>query len=105
MIVKHLRGHFDYREEADGEAGWQAIVLDHSVRAVITDSAIPVLDGYGLLARIRNSRLARIRDIPVIMISGDEEEAAREQARARWASRTSSASRSAPTNCWRGWNR
>lgn len=82
MIVKHLRGHFDYREEADGEAGWQAIVLDHSVRAVITDSAMPVLDGYGLLARIRNSRLARIRDIPVIMISGDEEEAARERARA-----------------------
>ncbi len=80
-IIKNIRGHFDYREESDGEAGWQALVLDHSIRAVITDLSMPVLDGFGLLARIRDSRLARIREMPVIMISGDEEEAARERAK------------------------
>ena len=85
-IIKHLRGHFDYREEADGEAGWQAVVLDHSIKAVITDIGMPVLDGFGFLARLRNSRLARIRDLPVIMISGDEEETARERARVLGAS-------------------
>jgi len=85
-IIKHLRGHFDYREEGDGEAGWQAVVLDHSIRAVITDLSMPVLDGYGLLSRIRNSRLARIRDIPVVLISGEEDETARERARALGAS-------------------
>ncbi len=81
-IIKHLRGYFDHREESDGEAGWQALVLDHSIRAVITDQNMPVLDGFGLLARIRNSRLARIREIPVLMISGDEDEATRERAKA-----------------------
>lgn len=81
-IAKHLRGHYDYREEGDGEAGWQVLVLDHSVRAVICDLSMPVLDGYGLLARVRNSRLARIREMPVIMISGDEDESAKERAKA-----------------------
>lgn len=85
-LIKHIRGHFDYREESDGEAGWQAVVLDHSIRAVITDLGMPVLDGFGLLARIRNSRLARIRDLPVVIISGDEEEAARERAKSLGAS-------------------
>lgn len=81
-IMKHLRGYYDCREESDGESGWQAVVLDHTIQAVITDQTMPVLDGFGLLARIRNSRLARIRDLPVVMISGDEDEAARERAKA-----------------------
>lgn len=85
-LAKHLRGHYDYREEADGEAGWQALVLDPTIRVVMTDLSMPVLDGFGLLARIRNSRLARIRDLPVVMISGEEDEAARERAKALGAS-------------------
>ena len=85
-IAKHIRGHYDYREEADGEAGWQVLVLDHTIQAVISDQSMPVLDGFGLLARIRNSRLARIREMPVLMISGEEEETARERAKAMGAS-------------------
>ena len=81
-IAKHIRGHYDYREESDGETGWQVLVLDHTVQAVITDLSMPVLDGFGLLARIRNSRLARLREMPVLMISGDEDEASRERAKA-----------------------
>jgi diguanylate cyclase (GGDEF)-like protein len=81
-IAKHIRGHFDHREEADGEAGWQVLVLDHTIQAVITDLSMPVLDGFGLLARIRNSRLARLREMPVLMISGDEDETSRERAKA-----------------------
>ncbi len=80
-IIKRIRDFYDFREEADGEAGWQALVLDHSIQLVITDLSMPVLDGFGLLGRIRGSRLARIRDMPVLMISGDEEEA-RERAKA-----------------------
>lgn len=81
-LIKHIRGHYDYREEADGEAGWQAVVLDHGIQAVISDIGMPILDGFGLLARIRNSRLERIRELPVVIISGEEDESARERARA-----------------------
>lgn len=85
-IIKRIRDSYDFREEVDGEAGWQALVLDPSVQLVISDLSMPVLDGYGLLARIRASRLARIREVPVLMISGDEEEESRERAKALGAS-------------------
>ncbi len=80
-LIKHIRGHYDFREECDGEAGWQALVLDHSIVAVLTDLSMPVLDGFGLIERVRNSRLARLRQMPVIMISGDEDEEVRERAK------------------------
>jgi len=80
-IVKHIRGHYDYREECDGESGWQALVLDHSIVAVLTDLSMPVLDGFGLVERVRNSRLTRLRQMPVIMLSGDEDEEVRERAK------------------------
>ena len=81
MICKHVRDRFQVREEADGEAGWATLLLDPSIRVVISDLSMPKLDGYGLLERIRNSDLSRIRQLPVIMISGDEEEASRQRAR------------------------
>lgn len=80
-IIKRIRDYFDFREEVDGEAGWQALVLDRSINLVLSDLSMPVLDGYGLLSRIRSSKLARIRDIPVVMISGEESEDARERAK------------------------
>jgi diguanylate cyclase (GGDEF)-like protein len=80
-IIKHIRGRFEFREESDGEAGWQALVVDPTIHLVLTDIGMPKLDGYGLLERIRTSKLARVHDMPVIIISGDEDDTARERAR------------------------
>ena len=80
-IVKLIKGKFDVREEGDGEAGWQTLMLDPSVRVLISDLSMPKLDGYGLLQRVRASEIARIREMPVIMISGDEDESARNRAK------------------------
>ena len=80
-IVKHIRERFDVREEADGEAGWQTLMVDPAIQVLISDLSMPKLDGYGLLQRIRASSIARIRELPVIMISGDEEESARSRAK------------------------
>lgn len=79
-IVKHGRGRFEIREEPDGEAGWEALLVDPGIDLVLSDIAMPRLDGYGLLERIRASKLARVRELPVVIISGDEDEAARERA-------------------------
>jgi two-component system cell cycle response regulator len=81
IISKHIRGSFDVREEADGEAGWETLLLDPTIQVVITDHGMPKLDGYGLIERIRASRITRIRVIPVIMISGDEDEDVRLRAK------------------------
>jgi PleD family two-component response regulator len=80
-IIKRIRDRFEFREDADGEAGWQTLLVDDSIQVVLSDLTMPRLDGYGLLERVRSSRVQRIADIPVIMISGDEDDAARERAR------------------------
>jgi two-component system, cell cycle response regulator len=80
-IIKRIRDRFEVREEGDGEDGWEALLVDPSIQLVITDHSMPRLDGYGLIERIRASKVARIRDLPVIMISGDEGEPARKRAK------------------------
>lgn len=79
-LVKRMRERFDTREEADGEAGWRTLLADEDIQLVISDLSMPQLDGFGLLQRIRSSELERVRAVPVIMISGDEDEAARRRA-------------------------
>ncbi len=34
MLIRHIRDLYDFREESDGEAAWQVLVLDHSIELV-----------------------------------------------------------------------
>ncbi|MDR0564554.1 MAG: response regulator [Azoarcus sp.] len=79
-LVKQIRHRFQIREEADGEAGWEALLVDPEIRIVLTDLGMPRLDGFGLLERIRNSKVQRIQELPVVIISGDEDDVARQRA-------------------------
>lgn len=74
-IAQHVRDRFDVREATDGEAAWQALLLDASIRVLISDLTMPKVDGFELLARVRAAKLPRIRDLPVIVISGADEQA------------------------------
>ncbi len=74
-IAQHIRDRFDLREAIDGEAAWQALLLDASIRVLITDLTMPKLDGFELLTRVRASKLQRIRELPIIVISGADEQA------------------------------
>ena len=79
-LSKQIRHRFSIREEADGEAGWEALLVDPEIQVVLTDLGMPRLDGFGLLERIRESKVQRIQEIPVIIISGDEDDEARSHA-------------------------
>ena len=48
---------------------------------VFTDLDMPKLDGFGLLSRIRASGDRRIKQMPVVVISGDEDAARKQRAR------------------------
>lgn len=85
-IARLIKSNFDVREEADGEAGWDAIVGDENIIAVFSDLTMPKLDGFGLLARIRDSDSPRVRNLPVIVISGNEDDATKKRAREAGAS-------------------
>lgn len=83
-LAKHLRDDFEVREEADGDAAWQTLVLDSSIIAVISSANLPRLNGLDLLAKIRISKLRRICDIPfLLLVSGNESGADRQMASER----------------------
>jgi diguanylate cyclase (GGDEF)-like protein len=84
-LARLIRKSFDVREEANGEAGWQAITTDPSIVVLFSDIQMPVLDGFALLERIRQSEEPRIRSMPVIVISGNEDDATKKRARAAGA--------------------
>jgi PleD family two-component response regulator len=76
---------FEFREAQDGEQAWETLLLDQNIRVVITDLTMPKLDGYGLLQRIRTSKVSRIRNVPVIVVSGSGDDEERERAKAAGA--------------------
>jgi len=79
-VKKHLAAGFEVIEENDGEAGWERLVSDELVQVLISDLSMPRLDGFGLLARIRQSGDARIKNTPVIIISGEEDPKTKQEA-------------------------
>src|SRR5688500_14479832 len=76
-----LQSKFAVREEGEGDAGWRAVESDPSIVLVFSDISMPGLDGFALLGLIRSSPSERIRQLPVVVISGDEEPATKKRAR------------------------
>jgi two-component system cell cycle response regulator len=85
VISKTLADQFELIETEDGEQGWEALIADPEIEAVLTDVEMPRLDGHGLLARIRSADLESIREVPVIVITGADDEPARQRAYAHGA--------------------
>lgn len=82
-LAKHLQDRFEIREESDGEAAWQTLVLDSRIVAAIAGASMQKLDGYELVERLRESRLHRLNEMPFLLIVSDtESEENKERARA-----------------------
>jgi two-component system, cell cycle response regulator len=76
-----LKASFAVLEEGDGESAWEAVKSDPSIVMVLADLDMPRLDGFGLLSRIRGCDDPRIRALPVVVISGNEDLQAKQRAR------------------------
>lgn len=63
-----LRENYDVREVADAEAAWQAVLLDSSIRAFVGDATAPSLRAFDVVARLRASKVQRIRDLPTLVL-------------------------------------
>jgi diguanylate cyclase (GGDEF)-like protein len=79
-IGRILKKEFNIIDAADGEQGWEALLANDAIQVIITDADMPVLDGYDLITRIRQHETARYQDIPIIMITGAEDDHIREKA-------------------------
>lgn len=84
-IMKQVQGIFDFREACDGEQAWDMLQQDPTIRILVTDLTMPRLDGYGLLARIRQAEDERLRTLPVVVVSGNDGPEERERAKAAGA--------------------
>jgi two-component system cell cycle response regulator len=73
-IKKAIKEEFEVLDAYDGEEGWIKLREDNEIQLVITDQGMPKLDGFGLIKRIRESAITRIAEVPVIMVTGAEQE-------------------------------
>jgi diguanylate cyclase (GGDEF)-like protein len=76
-VEKMLQSDYDVVLANDGEAGWEVLTRDNQIAMLITDMQMPVLDGYGLICRVRASANAQIRNLPIITITGAEDDETR----------------------------
>lgn len=79
-VNRVLNQEFDILEAEDGEAGWEKLVNDQSVQVIISDVQMPRLDGYSMICRIRAAELSRIAGIPIIVMTGADDDITRERA-------------------------
>lgn len=79
-MSKILGDEFNLLEAEDGEAGWKQLTSHPEIEVVISDIEMPRLDGYELLTLLRNFEDVRISTMPVIIITGAEDEETRQAA-------------------------
>ena len=80
-VHKMLGDEFDVVTADDGDQAWQQLGNDPSIQVVFTDLNMPNVDGYDLLQRVRGSDDALLASMPVIVVTGAEnDEAARMRA-------------------------
>jgi diguanylate cyclase (GGDEF)-like protein len=76
-VEKMLQADYEVVLAEDGEAGWEILARDERIDMLITDIQMPRLDGYGLICRVRADARARIRDLPIVTITGAEDDETR----------------------------
>lgn len=73
-VTKILKAHFDIASASDGLQAWEMLNADSSIQVVLTDLGMPKVDGYELIQRIRQSEQEEIRNLPIMVITGNSED-------------------------------
>ncbi|VAW94663.1 hypothetical protein MNBD_GAMMA21-3004 [hydrothermal vent metagenome] len=73
-MSKILGKQYDVIEAEHGEDAWTLLINDNSIQVLFTDLSMPYLDGYGLLDRMRASDDPHLQNMPVIIITGKEDD-------------------------------
>jgi diguanylate cyclase (GGDEF)-like protein len=81
LAVKKILGTgFDLVQAENGTQAWEQLGQDPTIQALVTDIEMPGLDGYELICHIRAADDARLRELPVIAITGAEDETTKQRA-------------------------
>ncbi len=77
---KFLAEQCDLVLAENGEDAWRLLNSDKNIELVFTDLMMPVMDGHELIRTIRACRHQRIKQLPILVVTGTEEANARELA-------------------------
>lgn len=64
-----IQRRFDVRVAGEAVDGWQAVLIDQSIKAIVASVPVLEIDGYGLLQRIRGSKISRVSSVPVVIVT------------------------------------
>lgn len=68
--LKMFSENFDLVLAENGREGLELILEDESIQLVFTDLVMPELDGFEVLNKVRTSADERVRQLPVIVVTG-----------------------------------
>ncbi len=71
---KILKAGFEIEEAPDGEVAWDTLQKDGRITLVMSDLSMPHMDGLELLEKIRTADDCRLRELPVIIVTGAEDD-------------------------------
>lgn len=71
---KILKDEFEPVEAGDGEEAWELLTKEADIALVLSDLSMPYLDGMGLLQRLRGAEEQRLREMPMIIVTGAEDD-------------------------------
>lgn len=78
---KILDTHFTVITAADGEDAWDCLIRNEDIQVIFSDLNMPRCGGFELLKRIRSSSNPSMCDLPLIIVTGnDDDEVARQHA-------------------------
>jgi diguanylate cyclase (GGDEF)-like protein len=72
-VARILKGMYDVVEAEHGEDAWEQLQQDETIKIVCCDLSMPIMDGFGFLQLVRNSEDDRIREMPIIIVTGQED--------------------------------
>lgn len=74
LLTKYLGGRYTLIQAKDGEQALALIRDGHNIGLVLTDINMPNLSGHQLLVEIRRSKNPKINQIPVIVMTDDDDD-------------------------------
>jgi two-component system cell cycle response regulator len=79
-IKKILDKDFDVVLAESGDVAWSLLSQAQQFQMLVTDIEMPGMDGYELICRVRGSDVAHLKSLPVLTITGADDEQTKERA-------------------------
>ena len=79
-IKKILDADFDVVLAESGDAAWSFLAREANFQMLVTDIEMPGMDGYELICRMRGADQAHLKYMPVLTITGADDEQTKERA-------------------------